>query len=80
MGVELIRIPKHEMFTKDNIQIASEILKYISKIENRNFSPEIEDLINNVSQPCRFEVIPSRDENIVLDVCHNIDGFNAVIQ
>lgn len=49
MGVELTRIPKHEMFTKDNIQIASEILKYISKIENRNFSSEIEDLINNVS-------------------------------
>ena len=31
-------------------------------------------------QPCRFEVIPNREETIVLDVCHNIDGFNAVIE
>jgi folylpolyglutamate synthase/dihydropteroate synthase len=32
-----------------------------------------------MSQPCRFELIPNRDETIVLDVCHNVDGFKAVI-
>ena len=30
-------------------------------------------------QPCRFEKIPEREEKIILDVCHNIDGFRAVI-
>ena len=30
-------------------------------------------------QPCRFEKIQDREENIILDVCHNIDGFKAVI-
>ena len=31
MGVDLTRIPKHEMFTKDNIEIANEIVKYIAQ-------------------------------------------------
>ena len=35
--------------------------------------------ISSTSQPCRFEVIPNRPEQIVLDVCHNIDGFRAVL-
>ena len=29
-------------------------------------------------QPCRFEQIP--DSKVVLDVCHNIDGFKAVLK
>ena len=32
-----------------------------------------------VSQPCRFEIIQDRQETIILDVCHNIDGFKAVL-
>jgi len=39
----------------------------------------IEDLIARCAQPCRMEKIPNADnKNVILDVCHNIDGFKAV--
>ena len=36
-------------------------------------------MIEETSQPCRMESVKNRNENIILDVCHNIDGFQAVI-
>lgn len=45
MGIELTRIKKHEMFTRDNIEIASHIVKYIAKIENKELTPEIEEIV-----------------------------------
>ena len=47
----------------------------LAKIENKAYDLGVEETIQNSCQPCRFEVIPNREETIVLDVCHNIDGF-----
>lgn len=41
MQVELTRVPKHEMFTKDNVEIAQNIVRYIAKQENKEYSEEI---------------------------------------
>jgi hypothetical protein len=49
MGVELTRVPKHEMFTKDNMEIAQNIVRYIAKLENKDYTNEIEDIINTVN-------------------------------
>lgn len=39
----------------------------------------IADVIDSSSQVCRFEKVPNLSKNVILDVCHNIDGFIAVI-
>ena len=61
------------------MQVAESIVKYICNIENKEFTEEITNIIATSMQPCRFEKIPNREETIVLDVCHNIDGFKAVM-
>lgn len=49
-------------------------------VENIKYDNELHELISKTAQPCRFERIQGRKETIILDVCHNIDGFQAVIQ
>ena len=36
-------------------------------------------LIESTRQPCRMEKIANRSDTVILDVCHNIDGFKAVL-
>ncbi len=43
------------------------------------FTNDLIRVIEETSQPCRMESVKNRNEKIILDVCHNIDGFQAVI-
>ena len=75
----LIEFEKLPTYGEDNDKIVSEILKVVCKVENKNLDENVLKMIQNVSQPCRFELIKDRPETIILDVCHNIDGFKAVL-
>jgi len=68
-------IPKHDTFCQDNNEVVIEILKSVSEYEGVTLGENLFEKIQNWMQPCRLERIQNREENIVLDVCHNIDGF-----
>ena len=73
---EITWVPKQDTHVKDNNFVVQNIIQIITMNET---SPNLINLIAKVSQPCRFEKIINRPENIILDVCHNIDGFRAVL-
>jgi folylpolyglutamate synthase/dihydropteroate synthase len=54
-------------------RITKEVLKGMELDEEK-----LKSLILESQQPCRFEKVNNRSENIVIDVCHNIEGFRAV--
>lgn len=56
------------------------MLKIVCQNEDKLLYPQVLDHVFNISQPCRFEKIPHRQEKIILDVCHNLQGFSAVLQ
>jgi folylpolyglutamate synthase/dihydropteroate synthase len=56
-----------------------EILKFVSEYEGFTLDIGLSERIQKWMQPCRLERIQNREEKVVLDVCHNIDGFKAVI-
>lgn len=60
--------------------MANEILNIVSSQEGIELSADVLTQVNSVSQPCRFEVVKDRPENIVLDVCHNLEGFQQVFK
>ena len=78
-GVDLIEVPSMNSFIKENNEIACQIIRSVCSVEKLNYDDVLHSLIGMTSQPCRFERIQGRKETIVLDVCHNIDGFRAVI-
>ena len=64
----------------ENNHIALEILKIIVAFEKTMLDQEkAAQIIAEARQPCRLERVKGRDETILLDVCHNIDGFKAVL-
>ena len=75
-----IWVPKKDTYVNDNNQVVFEILKIVCAHKQIPFNgDDLVGQITQVSQPCRFEKIINRPENIILDVCHNIDGFKAVL-
>lgn len=66
-------------FIQENNAIAQYIIKTVCDVEGIPYTDQLDLTIKQTSQPCRFERIVNRQETIVLDVCHNIDGFKAVI-
>ena len=82
VGSQLIEIQKNSTFTEDNNKIVSAILNVVCQKEGKLEELQkncFQELIEKTFQPCRFEVIKDREETIILDVCHNIDGFKAVV-
>ena len=68
-------------FTYENCSIVKSILDIVCKIEGKEMTDDINQLIDTCSQPCRLEKLKSQDDKtIILDVCHNIDGFRAVFK
>lgn len=67
-------------FIQENNAIADQIVKTVCEHEKVAYDTKLSQVISQTGQPCRFEKIRNRKETIVLDVCHNIDGFRAVIQ
>ena len=56
------------------------MLKIVCQNEDKLLYPHVLEHVFNIQQPCRFERIPDRDEKIILDVCHNLQGFAAVLK
>lgn len=78
----MIKCPVHpcNSYTIENNTIVLEILKIIVAFEKTTLDQDIAmQLIADTRQPCRLERVKGRDETILMDVCHNIDGFKAVI-
>ena len=76
----MVSVPAGDSYTIENNMIALEILKIIVAFEKTTLDQEkAMELIANSRQPCRLERVKDREETIILDVCHNIDGFKAVI-
>lgn len=67
-------------FIQENNAIAQYMIKTVCAAEGIQYTDKFDQVIKITSQPCRFERIANRKETIVLDVCHNIDGFKAVIE
>jgi folylpolyglutamate synthase/dihydropteroate synthase len=66
-------------FVQENNLVVQEILKIVAEREKIELSEDVVDGIKFVAQPCRFELVEnSKNLPIVMDVCHNIDGFTAV--
>lgn len=63
-----------------NNQIATQVLKIVCNNEGKLLYPQILDRVFNIQQPCRFEKVPGRKENIIMDVCHNVQGFTVTLQ
>ena len=73
-------MPKSDSYTKENNQLALEIIKIAFAAEKRALDEDVAaDMIAKARQPCRLEKVSGRDETILMDVCHNIDGFKAVL-
>jgi folylpolyglutamate synthase/dihydropteroate synthase len=64
---------------QENNMIVENIMKIVCEIEKIQFTNDLTRVIEETSQPCRMESVKNRNEKIILDVCHNIDGFQAVI-
>ena len=61
-----------------NTEIVRHVLEIVSA--NRGVegpSKDMIDFITKVSQPCRFERLG--DNDVILDVCHNLQGIEAVL-
>lgn len=75
VNAQLIEIEKQATFGEDNNKVVEAILNVVSEKENVEIKEEIISQIQHISQPCRFERVANRSETILMDVCHNIDGF-----
>ena len=80
MNASLIQIPYQPSHLLVNNQIVRQVLKIVCQSEDMLLYPQILDHVFNIQQPCRFERIPDRPEKIILDVCHNLQGFTAVLK
>lgn len=74
---ELIMVPEKITHEHVNNQIVNEILKVVCKKENVPF--DYRNFVKSVSQPCRFERIKNVQQKIVMDVCHNYQGIQSVL-
>ena len=80
LNSSLIQIPYQQSHLLINNQIAQQVLKIVCNNEDKLLYPQILENVFNIQQPCRFEKIPDRPEKIILDVCHNVQGFTAVLK
>ena len=80
LNSSLIQIPYQQSHLLVNNQIAQQVLKIVCNNEDKLLYPQILENVFNIQQPCRFEKIPHRQEKIILDVCHNLQGFTAVLK
>ena len=58
--------------------VVHEVLKIICKKENQQVTDSMIQNIFQVGQPCRFETFKHGNKIVIMDVCHNIDGYTAV--
>ena len=80
LGSDWIRVDGMNDYREENDGVAFEV---ISKAVDTDWMKEVDlyyrvrKVIQDTNQPCRMEMV--RD-GVMVDVCHNIDGFKAVFQ
>ena len=75
MNSNLIQIEDHETYDEANNSMVAEIMQVVCKNERVAFDWDtMVSLARSVSQPCRFEKIIGTKFNIIMDVCHNLQG------
>jgi folylpolyglutamate synthase/dihydropteroate synthase len=81
MNSELIEIGDQVTYDEVNNRMVSEIMQVVCKKERIAFDWDtMVSFARSVSQPCRFEKIKGTKFKIVMDVCHNLQGVQSVLQ
>ena len=66
-------------YQDENNLVAYNLLLAVSQRENIALPETLMDDLKKWSQPCRLEPMPRQKLPILLDVCHNLEGYEATI-